>query len=262
MESYVGHTGPSYDRISSSYASSLVSSHRHQSHIGSSHANYATASSHPSSSHSLGHISGSSHAGHLAASHTNHATLPRHAAPGVADADVATARQCPPRSRRRPARSRRHASTLPRARASATSSAAARCHSFHASSGSDEDSIRVDLPYTHFRCRGPAGPAAPSGGDRPHVIRRFDDIGSLCGSVEPHGVVAPSYQRSSDACLAHAAFAWHLGSGRLGPEGGRLLLREGGVLREWVRAVGVVAASGTLVTLVVLGFGVSSRLIL
>lgn len=121
-----------------------------------------------------------------------------------------------------------------------------------------EDDVRVDLPYTHFRCRGRGV------GRGEHIIRRFQESGDACEEDVEAGTVGLSYQQRADVCTTrgHAA-AVASSSGGLSEEHeatsrrrGGLLLAEG-LVREWVRAVGVVAASGTLVTLVVLGFGVS-----
>lgn len=133
-----------------------------------------------------------------------------------------------------------------------------------------EGDVRVDLPYTHSQCRGRSG-GGRSGGGRDahahsrseHIIRRFEDTGEACEEDGEVSTVGLSYQQRADACISqgHHRASVGVGEGSEGESDGRrggLLLREG-LVREWVRAVGVVAASGTLVTLVVLGFGVSRR---
>ncbi|MPC62612.1 hypothetical protein E2C01_056700 [Portunus trituberculatus] len=120
----------------------------------------------------------------------------------------------------------------------------------------------------HLECRGRSvirGREEVSGPARAeHIIRRFHESGETCEEEVEPSTVGLSYQQRADVCTTrgHAA-AVATSSGGLSEEHevsrrrrGGLLLAEG-LVREWVRAVGVVAASGTLVTLVVLGFGVS-----
>ncbi|KAK7085402.1 hypothetical protein SK128_017134, partial [Halocaridina rubra] len=120
-----------------------------------------------------------------------------------------------------------------------------------------EDDIRVDLPYTHFNCRGRSAREEYSQGRTEHIIRRFEDPPEPC-VTEDLSTVGLSYQQRADVCTTqgHPTPTGMSGSDVDGVSDGRagLLIGEG-LVREWVRAVGVVAASGTLVTLVVLGFG-------
>ncbi|XP_071547615.1 uncharacterized protein [Panulirus ornatus] len=130
-----------------------------------------------------------------------------------------------------------------------------------------QDDVRVDLPYTHHQCRGRSGGREEYGvpGRGEHIIRRFHDPGeAACDEEGEVSTVGLSYQQRADVCHTRG----HMGSSLAladAAEGvdrrrGGLLLAEG-LVREWVRAVGVVAASGTLVTLVLLGFGVYNMLI-
>ncbi|XP_066954979.1 uncharacterized protein [Macrobrachium rosenbergii] len=128
-----------------------------------------------------------------------------------------------------------------------------------------EDDVRVDLPYTHLHCRGrsTSGREDYSHGRTEHIIRRFEDPPDPC-VPEDVSTVGLSYQQRADVCTTQGhptpggisvSDGDGLSDGRTG-----LLIGEG-LVREWVRAVGVVAASGTLVTLVLLGFGVYNMLI-
>ncbi|XP_063591444.1 uncharacterized protein LOC134768557 [Penaeus indicus] len=256
-------------------------------------ANHAHATSH---AHSAGHA----HAAHIPAqnpAHLSDVEVSRHySAPTYAQEwqfgreEPARARSAGARRHEQASRVRPHVQERARQRAQSQTARARAAEScaFYAESprsspeeeeeeeeGGEsvlEGDVRVDLPYTHSQCRGRAGGArAGRGRDAhahsrsEHIIRRFEDTGEACEEDGEVSTVGLSYQQRADACISQGHHRASVGAGE-GSEGesdgrrGGLLLREG-LVREWVRAVGVVAASGTLVTLVVLGFGVYNMLI-
>lgn len=89
-----------------------------------------------------------------------------------------------------------------------------------------------------------------------HFIRRYPEGGEACDDEGEASTVGLSYQQRADVCTTRGHATPTFPEASEASRRGGLLLAEG-LVREWVRAVGVVAASGTLVTLVVLGFGVS-----
>ncbi|KAK4310129.1 hypothetical protein Pmani_018286 [Petrolisthes manimaculis] len=66
------------------------------------------------------------------------------------------------------------------------------------------DDVRVDLPYTHLRCRGRGATRVSQeylGGPRTdHFIRRYPEGGEGCDDEGEASTVGLSYQQRADVC--------------------------------------------------------------